>query len=329
MAYDKSYKWLVTINNPIEKGFSHDVIKEILSDNYFDYWCMCDEKGSKTETFHTHLFLYKKSQVRFNKIKKLFPPAHIDFCNGSPLQNRNYLLKGDKWENSQKALTSVDGSFEESGVCPEDSKGKRNDLIYLYQYIKDGLSDYEILEIDPRYMKHLELIQRTRQTVLFEKYKKECRNIYVEYCFGVTGAGKSKSVLDKYGFENVYRITDYKNPFDNYNGQDVIVFEEFYSNRWKISDILNYLDIYPLQLPCRYMNKQACYTKVIINSNISLKDQYKDIQEKHIETWKAFLRRINICKIYSSHGVYKELSIEEFLKDSEWESMDNLSVDFE
>lgn len=54
-----------------------------------------------------------------------------------------------------------------------------------------------------------------------------------------------------------------------------------------------YLDGYPLELPCRYANKIACYTKVYIITNIALIDQYVSIQNEHIETWKAFKRRIN------------------------------------
>lgn len=58
--------------------------------------------------------------------------------------------------------------------------------------------------------------------------------------------------------------------------------------------MLNYLDGYPLQLPCRYSNITACFTKVYIVTNIPLFEQYKSVQEKHDETWKAFLRRINL-----------------------------------
>ena len=91
---------------------------------------------------------------------------------------------------------------------------------------------------------------------------------------------------------NVFRITDYLHPFDLYKGQDVILFDEFRSSL-KIQDMLNYLDGYPLELPCRYANKIACYTKVYLISNISLESQYMNIQLDSPETWDAFLRRIH------------------------------------
>ena len=49
-------KWMITINNPLDKGFSHDKIKEVLiSIRGLDYWAMCDEIGNEKHTLHTHI----------------------------------------------------------------------------------------------------------------------------------------------------------------------------------------------------------------------------------------------------------------------------------
>ena len=118
--------------------------------------------------------------------------------------------------------------------------------------------------------------------------------------------------MERYGYENVYRVTDYKHPFDTYKGQDILIFEEFHSNI-KIQDMLNYLDGYPLDLPCRYNNKVACYTKVYITSNMSLRDQYVNIQREYEETWNAFLRRIGTVKTFGQNGLIKCESVHDFL----------------
>ena len=53
----QSRKWLVTINNPIEKGFTHEKIIEVLEQfKGCVYYCMSDEIGLEEETFHTHIF---------------------------------------------------------------------------------------------------------------------------------------------------------------------------------------------------------------------------------------------------------------------------------
>ena len=107
-----------------------------------------------------------------------------------------------------------------------------------------------------------------------------------------TGVGKTRSILDRYGDENVYRVTNYKHPFDGYKGEPVIMFDEFRSNL-PLPDMLNYLDVYPLMLPSRYADRVACYTQVFIVSNIPLAEQYPLVQLEEPVSYAAFLRRIN------------------------------------
>ena len=104
----------------------------------------------------------------------------------------------------------------------------------------------------------------------------------------------------KYNYD-VYRITDYNHPFDSYNYEDVIVFEEFRSDL-KIKDMLKYLDGYPDVLPCRFANKQACYTKVYITTNIPIEEQFRDIQYNEKETYRAFIRRIHTYMEFDEYG---------------------------
>ena len=308
----KSRKWLLTINNPKEHGLSHEEIKVILSKlKNLTYWCMCDEIG-KNNTYHTHLFIYKTTQITFQTIKNKFPTAHIDYCRGTCAENRNYIRKEGDYANTDKAETNLKDTFEEMCEMPEEHQGRRNDLHTLYGLIKDGCSNYDILESNPEYMLQLDKIEQCRQIVKNEHYKNTFRELEVFYHFGKTGKGKTRYVMEKYGYENVCRVTDYQHPFDNYKGQDVIVFEEFRSSL-KIQDMLNYLDGYPLDLPCRYQNKVACFTKVYILSNISLDEQYVDIQEKHKETWLAFLRRITSVKEYDDNGIINYENIDEYM----------------
>lgn len=302
MADTQSRKWLITINNPKEKDFDHDMIKKQIAEiKDVNYWCMCDEVG-KNGTYHTHLFIYRKNPVRFSKVKKSFPGAHIDKAYGTSQDNRDYIKKEGKHKGTDKEDTNLKDTFEESGEMPLEHQGKRNDLTMLYDWIKQGLSNYEILEENPQYMADLDKIERCRQIVKQEEFKNKFRDLQVEYYYGKSGSGKTRGIMDRYGYENVYRITDILHPWDTYRGQDVVVFEEFYSSNFKITDMLNYLDGYPLDLPCRYNNKQACYTKVYLLSNMAFEDQYRDIKRDYPDTWEAFCRRINCIKIFDGNN---------------------------
>lgn len=307
----QSRKWLLTFNNPEKYGFSHDNIRAALSTiKDLTYWCMCDEVG-KEGTYHTHLFIFRQNAMRFQMIKNKFPAAHIDYCRGTTQENRDYIRKEGKHAGTDKEETNLKDTFEEFGECPIESQGKSKDLVQLYSMIKSGLSDYEIIECDSSFMLQLDKIDMCRQVIRSEEFKNKFRDMNVEYWFGKTEVGKTRTIMEKYGYENVYRVTDYKHPFDTYKGQDVLVFEEFHSNI-KIQDMLNYLDGYPLDLPCRYNNKVACYTKVYITSNTSLKDQYTSIQKGYEETWKAFLRRINTVRTFGSSGKSRSMSVHDF-----------------
>ena len=147
------------------------------------------------------------------------------------------------------------------------------------------------------------------------QFKSCWRNLEVTYIFGKTGSGKTRSVMDKYGYENCYRVTDYKHPFDTYDGQDVIIFEEFRGGL-KHGDILNSLDGYPLLLPCRYFNRQACYTQVFIITNIPPDDQYLNVDS---ESRKAFHRRIHRVVEYRDNGRAAEYeSVQAYLDRHRW-----------
>lgn len=64
--------------------------------------------------------------------------------------------------------------------------------------------------------------------------------------------------------------------------------------------MLNYLDGYPMELPCRYSNKQACYTKVYIISTIGFYEQYPTVKVDQSNTWYALKRRIHVFLNFSS-----------------------------
>lgn len=298
---DTCRKWQLTFNDPIPKGWTHDKIKEVIAKfKNVVYWCMSDETGLDSGLFHTHLYIVFKNQIMWETMQKRFKGVHREMViKGTSQQNRDYVFKEGKWLNDEKGETNHRDSHEEFGELPNERSGKRTDLDELYSMIKDGYSTYEILEYNPKYMLRINDIERTRQLVHEQQFKDVWRNLDVTYIWGATGVGKTKYVMDKHKPSNVYKVDDYKHPFDGYRGQDVVLFDEFRSDI-KMGDMLKILDGYPLELSARYNNKVACFTKVYFCTNIDIRDQYCNIQQDEPETWKAFLRRINRVKYHES-----------------------------
>lgn len=298
-----SRKWQITINNPVDKGFTHEEICRLLADfKSLVYYCISDEVG-EAGTYHTHIYIACSSAVRFSTIKRKFDGGHFEMARGTSQQNRDYVFKEGKWKDTEKGTTNLADTHIEWGDMPVERQGKRNDLDDLYDLIYAGKTISEILEISPQYVLDVGKLEKARSIYLNDLYKSKRRDVRVTYVSGVTGCGKTRDIMDFWGDENVYRVTDYSHPFDMYDCEDVIVFEEFRSSL-RLGDMLNYLDVYPLKLPARYAQRQACYKYVYIVSNQELEEQYEDIQKNKPHDYAAFLRRINYVDVYTSADVY-------------------------
>lgn len=308
----QSRKWQLTFNNPADHGFTHEaIVEKIEGFASVLYWCLCDETGSEG-TYHTHLYICFRTPRPHTVIANAFPGAHRETARGTSQNNRDYVLKdGEKYnkqsdgsydyvDSSGKRHTGVNHSdtFLEWGEMPREQQGKSKDVEKILALLHEGANNMEIVEQVPSAMLSMDKVERTRSMIRDAQFSNSWRDLEVTYIFGETGSGKTRSVMDKYGYSACYRVTDYKHPFDTYDGQDVLIFEEFRSSL-KHGDMLNYLDGYPLLLPCRYFNRQACFTKVFIITNIPLDDQYRNVDRASRD---AFYRRISKVVEYVKPG---------------------------
>lgn len=328
-------KYQLTINNPLDVEieepknsgnmvkcpFDHEEIKSRLKKmKSIVYYCMGDEIGLEEKTPHTHVYFAAHAPIRFSTVKNLFPTAHIESAYGDSPYNRDYILKKGKWAKTDKSKTTIEGTFEEYGTMPLNEKmGARGEMHFMYDMIKNGLSTVEMLDVFPESFRYVEKIDRVRQIFVEDKCKNTWRDVKVEYIYGKTETGKTRSIMEKFGYSSTFRCTDYAHPFDRYDctRHKVMVFEEFHSSL-RIQDMLNYLDGYPCELVARYTNKVATYLRVFIVTNIPLEQQYPSVQKDSPETWEAFLRRINKVRHYLDDGTIVTYdSVEDYLKRDE------------
>lgn len=290
MSNSRSRKFLLTINNPLLYDLTHDNIKSKMMSINCEYWCMCDEMGLENKTPHTHLFFYCENAISFNRVKKLFPSAHIDKALGSCQENRDYIRKEGKYQDSKKKETNLIETFEEFGNVPIEVK-KANEKVsdMVYNEILEGKSNAEIIDLHPSYMNKIQHINATREVLREYQFKDYYRFIEVIYIYGPSRCGKTSFVMNNYGYSNVYRVSNYKNPFDLYNGQDVLLLDE-YNSQIPFELFLQLTDGYPFTLSARYSDKVACYSKVFVISNKPFEKQYEYVD---IEQWVAFCRRFS------------------------------------
>lgn len=290
MSNSRSRKYLLTINNPLLYDLTHDNIKSNMMSINCEYWCMCDEIGLENKTPHTHLFFYCENAISFNRVKKLFPSAHIDKALGSCQENRDYIRKEGKYQDSEKKDTNLIETFEEFGNVPiETKKANEKISVAVYQMLLDGKDNLEIIDAYPSYINKIPHLDKARETILLYKYKDLRLPKEVVYIYGPSRCGKTRFVMDTFGYNNVYRVSNYKNPFDKYSGQDVLLLDEF-NSKIDFEMFLELTDDYPVTLSARYSDKVACYTKVFVISNKPFEKQYEYVGN---EQWVAFCRRFS------------------------------------
>ena len=302
MSKNRNYQ--ITINNPQEHDINHDAIIDFLDDNNVKFACGVDEIGLETNTYHTHLFVVFQNARYLKSVIKMFScfnGAHVEFCRGSLEENIDYIKKENKHEDKKE--TQVENSYFEYGEMPSvTNSNSSNDKEEMIKLINNGYSVDEIVSIYPKYFFQYDKIKERCDAVKTKLFRSKRRTeLEVTYIYGDAGAGKTRYIYDNY--DDVYRTTNYEHPFDDYEHQSILVLDEYRSN-FPIEYLLNILDIYPLNLACRFHNKVACFTKVFIISNAPLDEQY---EHEKAHTKKALYRRIHkVIKMTHKETVYYE-----------------------
>jgi len=293
---ERSISYILTIpfkhNNKIIK------IKDIVSKlSPYKYLVFQLEQGQDTGYKHYQLYVEFENARYWTSIQKIFGFAHIEIRNGTQKEAYDYCTKED---------TRLHGPFEFGKRPVFNSKNTNSGLREKFiQAISLGASDRDLLLQFPTIFKK-QMVDEYRSILgVKDYYEVNNRDLEVIYLFGLSGVGKSSYIRREHEANDIYVVSDYdKDPFGNYNGQDIIVFDEYRSN-FNLTQILQYLDIYPLFLPSRYTNKLAKYTKVYVVSNWSLEQQYINLPHQDRQAFlNRFKYRIHITDDYITRDEY-------------------------
>ena len=317
----RSKEYFIVLNNPLERNPKHtlEYIVKLLHERFtLEYFAISFEI-SDSGTLHANIMFIAKNVTRFSQVKKVFPQAHIEPIKYSNIAVRDYIGKfGVK--NADKAHTQVEGTFYDWGIFKEKEQGKRNDTHRAYDMIEDGSSILDVI----REQKHMWLydnkLEKLENRFLEEKAmgrfdEKGRRDVAVTFIYGKTATGKTTYVLDKYGDSNVCSVSEYGHSgcFDGYKFQDIILFDE-YNSSIGLTKMNKYIDKFKVELPCRFGDRNAAYTKIYIISNIPLERQYPDVKVKFPDVWDSFIRRIHKVMVYTDFCEFTEYTKDEYME---------------
>lgn len=296
----RSRGWMLTI--PAGR-MSFDTLDNLLSkiatgdDNFAAKFSK--ERGSETGYEHYQTFLYWKYPKTGSAVENIFPGVHVEPCRDINA-SIHYVSK----DNTHIAGPFVYGIADQlAGLSTEADSVKRDlfdsatDLIVNHGWVYYDFLDDSEWRAWAATVNHKRFIIDTRNNYLYKTYGCHDRNVSVDYIYGPTGSGKSDVVLRMYGAQNVF-IADLSSnfPFDGYDGEPVLLLDDYRSD-FKFSDLLRVLHGQPYRVNVKGGSTYACWTKVVITSNIYISDQYPNLNERRDPLYRCF-----------EHGVvwYKE-----------------------
>lgn len=152
-----------TLNN-----YTPENIQALKGMDIIRYCIIGEEVAPKTGTPHLQGYIQLGKQIRFNGLIKLFHSLdmkpHIENARGTPEQNINYC-KGLTKKKTPNEVVHEWGELK--------AQGRRSDIEDLYEMVKEGRTDVELMEESPRdYAKYYKAIDRMRQNLTYETNKK-------------------------------------------------------------------------------------------------------------------------------------------------------------
>lgn len=297
MANDVSKSWFCVFNNPSEHGFVGT--PEEIADAVAEAWV----KDSPTRTcavaycisadglHHCHAVLEDTKALRFSAVKKAFPAMHIEPTKGNKEQAEDYIQKRGKWQEKGEQVLYTARRGEIKGA-----QGQRRDLEIIEELLLQGKTPTEIFAMSLPFRKYEKMVRQA----FFDMRAKAVppkREVAVYWHVGESGSGKTYGYVQDcktYGEDEVYLLTDYdKGGLDLYCGQRILYMDEF-RGQLRFAQLMNFLDGYKVQIPCRYANGLALWDTVNITTIMPPEEVYKTMVENNraIDTYEQLRRRI-------------------------------------
>lgn len=217
------------------------------------YVCWGRERCPTTDREHYQGFIIFNRTCRIPGGKRILgggDDAHFEPRRGTRQQARDYCRK--------------DGEFTEWGVF--DGMTKEELFRAPISLIKNQYPEFYC-----RYHKGLEKLQTKGDM---------WRDVKVNYIWGESGTGKTRRVM---GLESVYKIDPPYKWWDGYEGEEILLIDDYKKGVIERGTLLNLLDGYRLRLETKGGHTWALWKEVYITSNFSPERLLLD---------KAFERRI-------------------------------------
>jgi len=251
-------------------------------------WAFQEERGAENGFLHYQGYLKSDTPIRGRTLRNFFN------------DKANLWYKGKRKEMEllkyvQKEDTRVTGPYFSDYFETPVEKTRIDTVQELVDRLNSGerLSDVYRTDVGSSYaVPYLEKVN----AAIMELKSREERELTVKWLGGRTASGKTSGVLRHYRDQDrehdVFRVTNYRWPFDKYEGQKIIIFDEFVG-QIDVTYLNNLLDRYQCILDCRGVDRFALWEEVWFISNLSFDQIYADLKHSQPGIYAALYRRFH------------------------------------
>lgn len=269
-----SRSWIFVINNPVEGDFA--AVKSVPAQRI-----IAGEEVGESGTPHIQgAIIFSRAHRVTAACKMLGGRAHLEKMRGK-WSDQDYCAK------EGKVIRQEDNT----------NQGQRTDLEEFALAIKKGASDQELYEEFTGPMaRYPKFVGGYRRSIVETKFARQFRKVTVEVYLGVGGTGKSKAAIYEDGMmkKSLFIVPDSDNLkwWDGYQGEDIIVLDDFRGSTLRYQKWLRLMDGHPMKLETKGGWTWAGWTKVIITTNQHPDEWWSG----HTMQETAFGRRISLVK---------------------------------
>lgn len=276
-AVKSGRNWMITLP---EEHYSQEEVESGLAAYDFIGQLEVSDSGYR----HWQIYIENKTPIRFETLRAKFGKGHFEPRRSTSQQCVAYVSK----VRSSIGVKVSNGKFDndDGNDKTQSATDMLRDMILL-----DGKSVNEVMLACPEAFGRGKALLDLAQARDAIRFARNTRELEVSYIHGPAGVGKTTSVYEKHGYKAVYSVVDYRHPFDMYDGESVLLLDEF-AGQFELEFMLKLLDKFPLQLPARYANRWAGFEHVYVLSNSplrTLRHHYGCTDRQ----WAALTRRIH------------------------------------
>jgi len=276
----RSARWVFTVNNP-------DDWTPLWRPAAMAYLVWQYEKGEVGGTVHIQGYVRFTARKDLRAAKNTLnrQDAHMEVAHGTEQQCHDYCTKAE----TRYREGEVHGELK-----PDEGKqGRRSDLEAATDRIKKGAAMKEIAEEFPSdFVRYHAGFQAFADAV--RPSPPLSRSLEILVLWGESGQGKTHRAMEI--LPTAYVVVGCgRDPFGMYSGQLDLIVDEFQPDEWKLPLLLRMLDKWKQPLDCRYRDRFAAWTRVVICTNLTPDSWYTNRLLYTEAQTNALRRRVNGC----------------------------------